>query len=174
MKVRIIRTILLLSLISSANLYAATIKFVQNNITVPDGQFMAKGPGVSGIDGNRYTDINGKTFTISNVAQGVQNTNLSIGAYANTDIKFATPLVPDGSVGWSSQQKNNNYTFVFSAGGNPGQWDPKLSYCLNVKVDGKDIGTNCTNPKSYWDPTNVSFVSLSNSSVIEVTISQLK
>ena len=172
MKPTTFRNSLFICIIFMANVNAATIKFIQNNLTVPNGEFMAKGPGISGIDGIKYTDINGKTYTINNVTQGVQNTNLSIGAYANMDTKFVTPLVPAGSLGWSSQQRNSNYTFVFSAGGNPSQWDPRLSYCLNVKIDGKDIGTNCTDPKGYWSPTTVSFVPLNTDSMIEVTITR--
>ena len=92
--------------------------------------------------------------------QGVQNTTLSFDAFSSPNI----PYLAEGSLAWRNSL-GTNYEFTISAGGNPGQWDPKTNYCINVTVDGKDIGSNCTSNTSYWAPKIVTAVLTTNSKI---------
>lgn len=143
---------------------AATISFrtpssSPSGITTP---FMVKGAGVYGLKNDTIAE---GTYTIMYDSQGrVINTNLSF-----NNNKSSVPQVPPGSLGWSSEG-SNKYTLTISAGGNPGQWDPKQDYCINVFVDGTNVGSNCTNHSSYWSPSMVHGIKLSSSSKISVNI----
>lgn len=160
----IISIIGLTSLTYTACINAATISFTSptsspSGITTP---FTVKGAGVYGL--NKDTIATG-TYSIMYDSQGrVINTNLSI----NND-KESIPQVAPGSFGWSSEG-GDKYTLTLSAGGNPGQWDPKQDYCLAVSVNGSKVGSNCTNHQSYWSPTMVHGIKLSSNSKISVNI----
>lgn len=158
---------LLIALLGTATIgftHAATIQFFQDSSFQYPVQ--AKGQAISGIDANNWTNLpNGSTFTIANVAQGVQNTTLSVDAFSSPNI----PYLAAGSLSWTNYS-GTTYEFDISAGGNPGQWDPKTSYCIDVVVDGKDIGSNCTSTTTYWAP-KVAKATLNNSSKIQVFFS---
>lgn len=158
---------LLITLLSTASIgftHAATIQFFQDSsFQYP---IQAKGQAISGIDANNWTNLpNGSTFTIANVAQGVQNTTLSVDAFSSPNI----PSLPAGSLSWTNYS-GTTYEFDISAGGNPGEWDPKTSYCIDVVVDGKDIGSNCSSSTTYWAPKVVN-ATLASSSKIQVFFS---
>ena len=140
---------------------AANIQFFQDsNFKYP---IQAKGAAISGIDANSWTNLpNGSSFTIANVAQGVQNTTLSLDAFSSANI----PYLATGSLSWTNSS-GTSYEFDISAGGNPGQWDPKTAYCIDVVVDSIDIGNNCTSPTSYWAPT-ITKATLNSNSKIQV------
>lgn len=159
---------LLITLLATTTIavsHAATIQFFQDSsFRYP---IQAKGSAISGIDANKWTDLpNGSTFSIASVAQGVQNTTLSFDAFSSPNI----PYLATGSLAWTNYS-GTTYEFDISAGGNPGQWDPKTIYCIDVVVDGKDIGNNCTSKTSYWSPT-IAKVALTNSSKIQVFFSK--
>lgn len=158
---------LLIALLSTASIgvtHAASIQFFQDSSFQYPVQ--AKGQAISGIDANNWTNLpNGSTFTIASVAQGVQNTTLSIDAFSSPNI----PYLPPGSLSWTNSS-GTSYEFDISAGGNPGQWDPKTSYCIDVVVDGKDIGSNCSSSTTYWAPKIVK-ANLTTSSKIQVFFS---
>ncbi len=142
----------------SANITFNTVN-QPSSITSPT---VVKGAGISGLE--HFTPANG-TFQIDNNAAGqVINTNISI-----NNNKSSIPQIAPGSVGWSSEGVST-YTFTLSAGGNPGKWDPKQNYCVDVLVNGNAIGNNCTNAHSYWSPTIIHSITLSNSSKIQVNI----
>ena len=143
---------------------AATISFFQDGLQYP---MKAKGPAIQGIDPYAFTSIpNGQKFSINNVAQGVINTTLSLEA----DSAPAIPYAPVGSLSWTNYS-GTTYEFDISAGGYPGQWDPKIPYCIDVVVDGRDIGHNCSSATSYWAPT-IANATLTNNSSIQVFISK--
>lgn len=152
-----------LSAMISAN--AASISFTSpssspSGITTP---FTVKGAGVYGL---KNATIATGSYNIMYDSEGrVINTNLSF-----NNNKDNLPQVAPGSLGWSSEG-GNTYTFTISAGGNPGQWDPKQDYCMTLFVNGSKVGTNCTNHKSYWAPTMAHKVKLTSSSQIKVNIS---
>ncbi len=153
--------IILIGISAITNTQAATIQFFQDEAL--QYKIQGKGPAISGIDANNWTELaNGKNFTISNVAQGVQNTTLSLDAFSSPNI----PYLATGSLAWTNYS-GTIYRFEISAGGNPGQWDPKISYCINVTIDDKDIGSNCTNHTTYWSPT-VANATLTKDSKIKV------
>ena len=159
-------SILLLSIATVAN--TATISFTQV-IGQNSKSFYGKAAGIDGM--GQYAYLSGNIFNIQNVRQGVVNTNITIGD------NLTTPFWPAGSLGWSSQQSPCNggslYTFTISAGGNPGQWDPKNYYNVAVTVDGNQIGSNNTSSNTYWSPTNVANVCLTTNSNIRVTLTQI-
>ncbi|WP_419536834.1 hypothetical protein [Endozoicomonas sp.] len=142
--------------------YAASISFNQSQ--PPEGihtPITVKGAGISGLE----QDVKAEgSFQIENDAEGrVINTNISV-----NNLKNSIPQIPSGSIGWSSEG-GGSYTFTISAGGNPGEWDPKQRYCIEVSVDGGQIGRSCTSSKSYWSPTLVHNTSLSQETNISVS-----
>ncbi|WP_330924988.1 hypothetical protein [Candidatus Sororendozoicomonas aggregata] len=148
----------------TASATAATISFSQpsppSGITTP---ITVKATGITRLE--RDVKAEG-TFEIQKDGQGrVVNTNVLVNNFNNN-----LPQIPSGSVGWSSES-GNTYTFTLSAGGNPGKWDPKQNYCETVYVDKKKIGKNCTSSTSYWNPTLVKGIELSQGAKIAVNFS---
>ncbi len=149
---------------ASTGLFAASISFEQSQ--PPEGiktPITVKGAGIKGLE----QDVKAQgTHQIEDDAAGrVINTNVSVNNLNNN-----IPQIPSGSIGWSSEG-GNNYTFTVSAGGNPGEWGPKQAYCIQVTVDGGQIGRNCTSSKSYWAPTLIHDIPISQSTNISVSFS---
>lgn len=147
---------------ASTGIFAASISFEQSQ--PPEGiktAITVKGAGIKGLE----QDVKAEgTHQIENDAEGrVINTNVSVNNLNNN-----IPQIPSGSIGWSSEG-GGSYTFTVSAGGNPGEWDPKQVYCIEITVDGGQIGRNCTSKKSYWEPTSIHNISLSQSTNISVS-----
>ncbi|MGL4859655.1 MAG: hypothetical protein ACRC5A_07980 [Enterobacteriaceae bacterium] len=164
MKTSLISTSLLL--MSAFTVQAAQISFHQQQ---PSDPFIGQSSGVHGLE--QRTVLGVGPYQLYKVSQGVANATVSIGDQQNP------PGVPAGSIAWNSQQQScdggNYYTVQLSAGGNPGQWDPKQRYEIIMKLNGQEIGTNTTNPKTYWAPTTIHNVCLGDNSQLDVTLNKV-
>lgn len=152
---------LVLSSLAFAN---AQITFEQENIPASiSTPTTVKG---AGIDGLGNPTVASGTFTIENDAQGrPYNTNISV-----ENVNNAIPVIAQGSIGWNSEG-GSTYTVTLSAGGNPGEWDPKQDYCITMYADGKNIGNNCTNHDNYWSPTLINSVPINQNTQLKAIIS---
>ena len=155
-----IPTMLAFSSVAFAN---AQISFEQKNIPSSiSSPTTVKGAGIDGL--GTPTPADG-TFTIENDAQGrPYNTNVAV-----ENVKNNIPQLAQGSIGWSSEG-GSNYTITLSAGGNPGKWDPKQDYCITMYADGNNIGKNCTDHDSYWNPTLVHHVHIGQNTHLKAVI----
>lgn len=155
-----IPTALVLSSVAFAN---AQISFEQKNVPSSiSSPTTVKGAGIDGL-GNT-TPANG-TFTIENDAQGrPYNTNIAV-----ENVNSNIPQIAQGSIGWSSEG-GSTYTITLSAGGNPGQWDPKQDYCILMYANGQKIGENCTDHNSYWSPTLINGIQIAQNTQLKAVI----
>ncbi len=164
MKGKVYLLLAAMAAIASVSASAVTISFTEPEptpgITTP---ITVKAAGITGLEQSVPAE---GAFQIHNDGQGkMVNTNVAI---SNT--YDGAPQIPPGSVGWVSQGERL-YSFIFSAGGNPGKGDPKQNYCVTVSVDGGQLGENCTNKTVYWKPTIADNIPVNKGSTISVSFS---
>ncbi len=78
---------------------------------------------------------------------------------------------PTGLISWKHGREKDQYMFVISAGGYLGSENTMDEYCINVNVNFKDIGKNCTSHTGFWSPTIIEKVAFPKNSRVLVTIS---